>query len=104
MYRKDHRSFNWYRFEKQNLVKHKEFDEISHIVSDYLLTIRFCSKNCHKILQIKDNCSQRIKYNINLPDIKKIYNFYPKLSEDQSLILLMITRKKVHEIGREARF
>jgi hypothetical protein len=39
-----------------------------------------------------------------LPEIKRIHNFYPKLSEDKSLILLMITRKKVREIGREARF
>ena len=74
------------------------------MVSDYLLTIRFCSEKCNKILQIKEIGSQRIKYNINLPDIKKIHNYYPKLSEDKSLILLMITRKKVREIGREARF
>ena len=49
-YRSNHKSFHWDRFEKQNFVTHKDHNEITHVISDLLLTIKYCKEDCPKWL------------------------------------------------------
>ena len=99
-YVKKNKHFTWDKIEKSNLLTCFERGEITQIIGNYMLILK--PKLDTLIIINLDKGSKQTINNLNLNTT--VFNFNPKMNQNNTLLLLMLTTENFKGEWTEERF